>query len=53
VARIDAQLLAPKAYEPNWRRYRNAERGRSRLHERRDRLARIAGAAYDDIPTPF
>jgi hypothetical protein len=43
VAKIDAQLLAPSAYEPNWRRYRSAQRGRDALHARRERLARIAG----------
>lgn len=53
IAKIDADLLAPSAYEPNWRRFQNASRGRDPLHARRDRLARIVGDEFDDSPTPF
>lgn len=55
VAKIDADLTTSRAYEPNWRRYRNAERGRERMRKRRDRLAKVAGMDFipDEECGPF
>ena len=56
VDRIDRQLLevhGERIPSANWRRIRAKAAASDRLHQRRARLARLAGMDFDDSPTPF
>lgn len=55
IARIDAQLLAPRQREPSWRKWKAGDEGRRRMRARRARLAKIAGGDFtpEDFDLPF
>jgi len=53
VADIDSALRSLDGYTADWKRRRARDAGRSRLLERRARMARIVGLGADEGPTPF